>query len=154
MNARIAGIAVVLAFACGCRQSPSTLVTSGYDEQEMNAAIAKAREQTDVFLAELAKPTGSGHAVKVLIQEGEEGEQIWITPVKFRDGIFEGEIGNEPGHLKTVKLGDKWTAKKDEITDWMYMRNGKIQGNFTLRPLLKNMPPEQAAKARAMLEDP
>jgi uncharacterized protein YegJ (DUF2314 family) len=36
----------------------------------------------------------------------------------------------------------------------MFMRNGKLVGNETMRPLLKRMPKEQADRYRAMYETP
>jgi uncharacterized protein YegJ (DUF2314 family) len=53
-----------------------------------------------------------------------------------------------------VKIGQKWTIKKAEISDWMYMRGGKMYGNYTLRPLLKTIPQAEAAKLRALLAEP
>jgi len=31
-----------------------------------------------------------------------------------------------------VKIGQKWTIKQSEISDWMFMRDGKIYGNYTM----------------------
>jgi uncharacterized protein YegJ (DUF2314 family) len=56
--------------------------------------------------------------------------------------------------VRNVKMGQKWTIKKAEISDWMFMRGGKMYGNYTMRPLLKAMPEDQAAKYRAMLAEP
>jgi uncharacterized protein YegJ (DUF2314 family) len=39
------------------------------------------------------------------------------------------------------------------MSDWMFMRDGKMHGNYTMRPLLKTMPAEQAAKLRSMLAE-
>ena len=34
------------------------------------------------------------------------------------------------------------------------MRDGKMYGNYTMRPLLKTMPEEEAAKFRSLLASP
>jgi uncharacterized protein YegJ (DUF2314 family) len=40
------------------------------------------------------------------------------------------------------------------ISDWLYMRDGKMVGNETLRPLLKTMPADEAEKLRSMMASP
>lgn len=146
---------LVLLAVSGCgKPTPDTLVTGGYDEQEMNAAIAKARSEVDSFISELTNPTGTDHAVKVPIEDAGETEHFWLTDVSFANGEFKGTINNDPGIVSNVKIGQSWTAKKAEISDWMFMRNGKMHGNYTMRPLLKTLPEDEAATYRAMLADP
>jgi len=47
--------------------------------------------------------------------------------------------------VKKVKLGQEYTFTRNEISDWMYMAAGKMQGNYTLRVELESMPPKEAA---------
>jgi uncharacterized protein YegJ (DUF2314 family) len=56
--------------------------------------------------------------------------------------------------VRTVRLGDRIEIAEHQISDWMYVRNGKWVGNYTLRPLLKRMPPHQAARYISKLADP
>lgn len=139
-------------FSCK-KAKPETLVTAGYDEAEMEAAIARARKEVDQFIVELEKGTDTSYAVKVPIEDKGKTEHFWLTDIVYRDGQFEGKIGNEPGIVSNVKLGQKWTVKKNEISDWMFMRKDKIHGNYTLRPLLKTMPKDEAEKIKSMLAD-
>ena len=53
-----------------------------------------------------------------------------------------------------MKIGQPWTIKKEKISDWMFMREGKMHGNYTLRPLLKTLPEKEAAKLRSILASP
>lgn len=148
-------LALCLVALVGC-ESPTneTLVTTPYDQQEMDEAIARARREVDTFIAELKSPTGSDHSVKAAITEGKETEHFWLTGISYDNGEFEGVIGNEPGIVGNVTYGQKWTVKKDEISDWLFMRGGKMHGNYTMRPLLKGMPESEAAQYRAMLANP
>jgi uncharacterized protein YegJ (DUF2314 family) len=41
-----------------------------------------------------------------------------------------------------------------DITDWLYMREGKMVGNFTVRPLFREMPAEEVERLKAMMADP
>jgi uncharacterized protein YegJ (DUF2314 family) len=141
-------------WGCGKAEKPDTLVESGYDEQEMEAAIARARKEVDTFVAELSKPTGENHAVKVPITDKGQTEHFWLINVSYRNGQFEGEINNEPGMVKNVRMGEKRKVNKAEISDWMFMRGGKLYGNYTMRPLLTTMPKEEADKYRSMFANP
>ena len=139
---------------CSCSKSPETLVKDGYDEQEMDAAIALARSEVDSFIGEMSKGNGTDFAVKVPIEDKGEIEHFWLTDIVYRNGKFEGVIGNEPGIVTNVKSGQKWTVKKSEISDWMYMRDGKMFGNYTIRPLLKTMSEEEAARFKSIMANP
>jgi len=147
-------LAVIVPFLVGCSGKPSTLIESGYDEKEMEAAIARARTEVDRFIAELTKPTGTDHAVKVPIKDAGRVEHFWLTDVVYSAGNFNGTINNDPGIVKNVKIGDKRSVSKQDISDWMYMRGGKMYGNYTMRPLLKAMPADEAAKYRSVLAEP
>ncbi len=81
-------------------------------------------------------------------------EHFWLSDVVYRDGEFQGTIGNDPGIVTNVTFGQSWTIKKAEISDWMFMRGGKMYGNYTMRPLLKTMPAEEAEQYRSMLAEP
>lgn len=148
-----------LALACcaGCggtdRASQPGPITE-FDEAEMDAAIARARGEVDSFIAELNNPTGDGHAVKIPITDDGEVEFFWLVDVAYQNGKFAGVINNEPAMVANVKLGDRREVGKAEIADWMYLRDGKMYGNYTMRPLLKSMPEDQAKKFEAMFATP
>ncbi len=133
---------------------PNTLVKGGYDEQEMSAAIQRARSEVDTFIAALGAGNGSEFAVKAPIEERGEVEHFWLVDVAYSDGKFEGTIGNDPGVVTNVKFGDTRSVARGEISDWMFMRDGKMHGNYTLRPLLEAMPAEEAERFRSMLATP
>lgn len=139
---------------CSCSKSPETLVKGGYDEQEMDAAIARARSEVDSFISEMSKGNGTNFAVKVPIEDKGETEHFWLTDVVYRNGNFEGVIGNDPGMVTNVEMGQKWTVKKSEISDWLFMRDGKMYGNYTIRPLLKTMSEKEATRFRSILASP
>lgn len=142
----------IIYFSCG--KSPETLVEGGYDEKEMDAAISLARTEVDSFITELSKGSGTNFAIKAPIEDSGETEHFWLTDIVYQNDEFEGKIGNEPGIVSNVKIGQKWTIKKSEISDWMFIHDDKIYGNYTLRPLLKSLPEEEAAQYRSILADP
>lgn len=108
---------LVLLICSGCNTKPDTLVDSGYDEQEMQAAIVRAQSEVDSFIAELSNPTGDSHAVKAPIEDAGDTEYFWLIDVNYQDGAFHGTINNDPGIVSNVQFGQQWTVNKAEISD-------------------------------------
>jgi uncharacterized protein YegJ (DUF2314 family) len=157
---QLLAISIVGLMFVGCSESdknqadnsskPETL-TEEYDEAEMDAAIGTARNRVDEFLKVLAEKGADSFSVKAPIQDGDKGEHFWIVNVSYKDGVFSGEIGNEPGIVKNVKAGQAWEIKKEEISDWMYTKAGLIHGGFTIDPLLGSFPKDKADALRSKL---
>ena len=95
----------------------------------------------------------SDFSLKVRIRDKDATEHFWLVDVERRNVRTFGTIDNDPETVNNVKAGDRVEIPEADITDWTYMRDGKIVGNFTIRPLLKSMPPEQAEKVRKALAD-
>mgnify|MGYP001254161510 CR=1 FL=1 len=68
--------------------------------------------------------------------------------------VLTGTINNKPALVKSVRTGQTYEFTEDRISDWLFMRKGKMVGNETMRPLLARMPTEEADAYRAMLETP
>jgi len=111
----------------------------------MLSAISKARSTVGQFIEALSKPqpSQSRFSVKVPIRDGDSTEHMWLIPVHYQDGKFSGTIDNEPDKVKTIKLGDTIDVKTQEISDWMYVDNGKLVGGYTIRVLRDAVPPEK-----------
>lgn len=134
----------------GCSKRPDTLVDR-YDPAAMEQAMQTARSSVSTFLAALEKGTADSYSVKARIVDANGAEHFWISDVTFSGDTFSGVIGNEPGIVKNVGLGQAWTVKKDEISDWMYVVEGRIHGGYTIDPLLASYPKDQADALRARL---
>ncbi|MDR0495193.1 MAG: DUF2314 domain-containing protein [Treponema sp.] len=74
---------------------------------------------------------------------GTNREQIWLTGIHFKNGIYYGFLANSPRHLAGMKKGDKVIFDMDNITDWLYVRNGKIIGGDSMKYLLEQVPQNQ-----------
>jgi len=129
----------------GCSHKPETL-TSDYDEKKMEQAIADARSTFDDFLARFRSPQPGDEAfhLKVRIEDKNGVEYFWVSDLKLDSEPYSGNIADEPGIVKKVTFGQKYSFTRSEVSDWMYMANGKMQGNYTLRVELESMPPEEA----------
>jgi uncharacterized protein YegJ (DUF2314 family) len=146
----------ILCIGCS-RTAPKDKVinTDAYDA-EMQAAIASARAKLPEFWQIFDKrPNGeSNFSLKLHVTDGNGDEHFWVIDIEKKDEKGFGTINNDPNTVKSVKLGQRVEVPNDRISDWLYMRNGKIVGNFTLRPLMKQMPPEEVAKLKSILAEP
>lgn len=136
----------------------SDVVKAPANDKAMAAAVDKARKSLPEFWKELEKPGPGVEKFSVKVEfavDGRSTEHIWVGNVtRLADGKLVGLLANDPRGLPGRKGGDRVTFADDQISDWQFMRNGKIVGNETMRPLLARMPKAEAAKYRAMLEKP
>jgi uncharacterized protein YegJ (DUF2314 family) len=127
-------------------------------DAEMNAAIARARSSLPLFWASYDAPKASenGHSLKVrFANAANNGEHIWMADVKkIADGRYSGRFANAPRYLPGKHAGDLIEFREHDISDWMFLRNDKIVGGETLRPLLKSLSKADADALRARLEPP
>jgi len=133
--------------------SDDKIVKVEKDDPDMLAAFAKARGETDNFIAIMTAKTGDSYSVKVGVTDGDQTEYFWLDNLTYADGVFSGTIDNDPELVKNVKMGQAINVKKEEIFDWLYMKDGKMYGNYTVRVLLPKMSKEDADKIKAMLPD-
>jgi uncharacterized protein YegJ (DUF2314 family) len=86
-------------------------------------------------------------------------QHVWCNNVERAGGRMFATVNNAPilasrSLQRGVQRGQRIEVNERQISDWMYLRAGKIVGNYTMRPLLQRMPPQEAARYRAMLADP
>ena len=159
-----AALTVAAAFACTGSGSPaqaedrSPVIDVRSTNPEMNAAITRACDTLPTFWAsyEAPKPSETGHSLKVRFPTPRgDGEHIWMSEVKkLPNGSYSGRFANQPRDLPGKRSGDLVEFRQADISDWMFMRNGKIVGGETIKPLLKSMPKADAAALRARMEQP
>jgi len=151
----LTSLIVVMLTACSQR-ADDRVINVEEDYSAMNAAIARARETLPHFWKVFAKPERgeSDFALKVKITDSHGTEHFWATDLKKVNGKTEGTINNDPNTVKTVKLGSRIEIPDADISDWMYLREGKMVGNFTIKPLFKQMPAAEVKKYQSIMADP
>lgn len=147
-------LSILVIGSLGCDSKPDTLVTGGYDEAEMDAAMQRAVNEVDRFIKALQAGGSEQYGVKVPIVDGENTEYFWMVDISFDGQQFTGTIDNEPGMVSNIKMGQRYSVNKKEISDWMFMRDGKMYGNYTMRPLLATLPEAEAEMYRALFAEP
>jgi uncharacterized protein YegJ (DUF2314 family) len=148
-------LCIVLFFAC---QKPSELAMSGGSsgtmlqahQTEKTIQIAEdARDTLSGFFRHLnRKDSGDDYfCVKYPFaaddDSGINSEQLWLTGIQFKNGIYYGILANNPRHLNGMKKGDTVIFEMDSITDWMYVRSGRIIGGESIKYLLEQIPQHQ-----------
>lgn len=148
-------VGIVLALVAGCSRQ-DRVVNVDADDPEMTAAIAKARETLPHFWAVFANPTRgeTNFSLKVKITDKQGTEHFWATDIEARDGKTVGTISNEPNVVRRVKLGDRIDIPQADISDWLYLREGKMIGNYTVKALFKQMPADEVERLKAVMGEP
>jgi uncharacterized protein YegJ (DUF2314 family) len=151
----LALVGVLLALLTACSKQDKVVGVAD-DDPEMTAAISKARETLPQFWQVFDKRERGENdfALKVKITDKNGVEHFWATDLVRRDGKTMGTINNDPNIVASVKLGDRIEIPEADITDWLYMRDGKMVGNLTLKPLFKQMPAAEVERLKNMMADP
>ena len=140
-----------------CSKPSDDRVTSvSADDPEMNAAIANARSSLPKFwqIYEHPEHGETDFCLKVKITDKKSVEHFWLVDIETNSqGIF-GTINNDPEFVHDVKFGDRIRIPEPDISDWLYLRDGKMVGNYTVRALFKKMSPAEVEQMKKRLADP
>jgi uncharacterized protein YegJ (DUF2314 family) len=126
------------------------------DDPEMVAAIAKARATLPKFwtVFNKRKHKEDSFALKVEISDSHGTELFWAIDIERRGENISGTIDNKPDTVQSVKSGDRIKIADNQISDWVYMRDEKMFGNFTIRPLFKSMSTSEVDFYEKILAEP
>ena len=133
----------------GKRKEPVTdddtlpVVNVAGDDERMNWAIEKARATLQYFQNSLITPQHYQQyfSVKVLIEDGEYNEHLWLTTPSFDDeGNLYGVVGNKPVSVKSVAINQKIGIEPHFISDWMIIEDGRLIGGYTIRAIRDGLP--------------
>jgi uncharacterized protein YegJ (DUF2314 family) len=119
------------------RRGQPTVVQVSDDDNAMNRAMDEARATVDQFVTALnaPQPTQKSFSVKLLVTDGQHSEHMWVPPVRYEQGKFFGQLNNVPDLVHGVKLGDEVSVPTNEISDWMFVDEGRLVGGCTIRVL-------------------
>lgn len=122
---------------------PVSPVIAATDLEAIAAATAKARETWPEALAHLQK--GGELLAKFPFARVSKGgvERIWVTVQSVDGDVVRGVLANEPMDLGELKIGSVVECKLAELSDWLFLRDGKMVGGYTVRVLQ-----EQAARSK------
>lgn len=108
----------------------------------MEAAIDEAKANVDKFFEAFfhPKPNQRNFLVKVVFDEGDKREHIWLADLDFPGETATGVIANEP-NLPTLTFMQRVEFHLSYISDWMYIEDGYLIGGYTTRVIRDRMTP-------------
>jgi len=110
------------------------------NDTSLNPAIAEARKTLPLFWVKVdTRPSGfSEPSIKVGFPTQHGGiEFLWISVERHTAVEAWGEVLNRPEDLPNVHEGQQVRVPNSKITDWSYVKGGKMFGQFTTRVLNK-----------------
>jgi uncharacterized protein YegJ (DUF2314 family) len=115
------------------------------DHAAMHRAVTEARKTVKKFIVALKHPAPGQQdfEVKKPFVQGDQVEHIWLSDVRLVGNHFEGQIDNQPRKVQGFKLGQLVSVKPKEISDWLYIDNGKLVGGYTVRAHYYELSPQQ-----------
>lgn len=138
-------LSISLLFLFSCQNNSAVIKREGEpdivrikgDDGEMNKAIELANKNFGQFDSVFSRndTTVMALAIKMRFGTTDGGEHIWITDISKKGNHYYGVVGNLPESTKEVSLGDTVKIAKAQISDWMYIQNGKLKGGYTIRAL-------------------
>lgn len=126
-------------------------------DQLMNRMIARARTTLPFFWKSMEASTDSDSKFVLKMRfptRSGGGEHIWLANIKRNGGTITGNISGRPRDVANLVGGQKVTIISKDITDWGFVRRGKLEGYYTLRALLPRLPKQQADHYRSILAEP
>ena len=127
------------------------------NDSEIFRITHEARAGLPIFFRHMARPENgeSDFSIKYPFKtdpgSGIGTEQIWLTGIRFRNGKYYGTLANSPMYIRRMKKGDTVEFLVDEITDWMYIREGKITGGLSIKYLLEQIPENRRSDGQKKL---
>ena len=118
------------------------------DDEQMDRAVENAQRTLGFFIAALKAKQGGDTAfeIKKGFIDGEKVEHLWIKRVTYDGKNFHGQIDNRPREVNNVHLGQRVSAAPEDVTDWMFLKDGKLMGGYTTRVLYARLSPEEKAE--------
>jgi uncharacterized protein YegJ (DUF2314 family) len=136
-------VCVILLFSCDKRPASPTLEVERSDK-ELEKIADNARRALPVFFRNLARPEAgaNNYYVKYPLSSDDHTEQVWLGSIRSRKGIYYGTIANTT--ISPTKK--RVTIDTEQITDWMYIQDGKIIGGRSIKYLLEKIPEEKRSE--------
>ena len=107
------------------------------DDPEMASAIQEARATLPEFIEILKSPKSNQDSflIKGRFQAGNNIEHIWVADISFDGKSFHGVVANEPETIPNLEFKQPITVARKNVSDWMYIQDGKLFGGYTTRLL-------------------
>jgi len=104
------------------------------DDTEMVAAMQTARDRFPEFWSEISTdykrviPALGGSMVKAYFHDPEDsegGEHMRASEVEYDGATITGVLTDRPGHVHSVRSGDRVSFPLEHLSDWLYVDEDK-----------------------------
>jgi uncharacterized protein YegJ (DUF2314 family) len=136
----------------------STFHTASNNSEIAGIAL-RARDTFPLFLHHLRRPGIGERDFRVKYPfPADDGsgflrEHLWLGDIRRGEESYTGVVLNIPFYVSGLSKGDRTAFNTGEITDWMYIRKGKIIGGRSIKYLLEQIPAaERNAEEQAVLD--
>ncbi|HEY0981725.1 DUF2314 domain-containing protein [Schlesneria sp.] len=138
-------LSVVFTTGCDTRNQlpdvPHRVTRIEDSDEEMNAAMQKAKETFHQFEKNWQRLDIEGYSIKLGLKTDHDGlEHIWFTPIKIDPNQITATCANDPVEIARLKFGDTVKVDRSAVSDWMIHENGKCYGGYTIRVLAEREP--------------
>ncbi len=135
----------ILVVAVGCRKSDDPVMKVRVEDSEMNAAISTAQASITNFMSAFRNPQTNQQyfLIKGKFTAGDVVDHVWVADLRYEGGAFHGVIANEPESIPGLKLKQTVEVQLGQISDWMFVQDGKLVGGYTSRVLRRRMTAQQ-----------
>jgi uncharacterized protein YegJ (DUF2314 family) len=150
----------LLFFSCSRQDnyiaSDKTTLHIDQSDTELERIARDARDTLPVFFRHMLRPAQDegNFRVKYPIRADRESgfgmEQLWLSDIRYADGMYYGVVDNTPFYTASIKKGDTVAFSAEDITDWMYTSSEKIIGGRSIKYLLEQLPEHSAEQQRIM----
>ncbi len=149
-------VGVISDFVQGERSADPNVFTAHQNDERLQQATIEARERFSSFLQafESGDPRNEGFSVKIPIPLEGQAEFVWMQVESIDENTIVGRIDNEPTRGQEVGEGQRRRCDISEVADWLFMRDGKMEGNFSLRRVFLEQMPEAEQQMYRMLLSP
>jgi len=134
------------------RSQPDEIAVVEAADQVLNAAIDQAKATLDVFWTKFDAGEADRFQLKAgLTTPNGAIEHVWLTVSGRQDGRIVGRLGNQPVDLVDLNIGDEVQVDLNRVSDWAYIKEGRLYGAFTQRAMLDRADPRTRRQIEAVL---
>ena len=134
------------AASAGTTDGREYIIQAQRDEEALERISKIAQDTFTLFIRHLQRPGRGEDMFRVKYpfpadrESGFSVEHLWLKDIRFIDGRYYGVVTNQPFYISAIKAGDQVPFQADEISDWMYRKDGYIIGGLSIRYFISGIP--------------
>ena len=151
----VAAVTLIYRFGFKPSMPEDEVVSVSIHDKEILEGREKSRGTLPIFWAKFANHESNETKFMVKLGISDQGrvEHMWCVDIIGNADKATCKIDNEPETVHTVKSGQRIDVDPTIISDWMYLKDGKIKGGQSIRILTSRMPEEKRASFQKLFAE-